>query len=736
MRHLTNHYMVGSKVDCYSCIMVWGRRILWGHMRDFLTIAIASTACFAAIDAPAWADAEAEALQGDSVGVDSQSGLSVFSKAYFDPFSPVTALDMVQRIPGFSLSNGDTSRRGLGDSFGNVLINGTRPSNKSLSLDTVLQRIPIADVAQLELIQEALPQYNMRGHSRLVNIILVEGAGNSGSFDARLLLSPSGRLGPRGIVSYATVAGPVELSFGLDIGTEGNRIHRRRALHDPGEALLELQRDNDQRQYRQIVPSFSLNWQIDSDSSLRFDLQAETWDWNRTQVSFIDAPAGAGFEPLRYEQSQTANHGNSYLGSISYARELSPTLSIQTMALLDRGRWDDGPETYETYDPASGFVGAIIVEAEGETEETALRQTLAWTPDDRHAFEFGAEIAINARETGLALFEDDGVTITPIVLPVANTRVEETRSEIFANHTWTVSDRLSVESGLRYEFSEIVQTGDSEQSRSFAYPKPSVTLNWRQDDQNRLRLTAQRDVDQLDFGKFASSVDIADNNATLGNPDYVPQRTWTLEAEWERRFGDDGSFSLQIGYDWIEDLDGWVPITTPTGVFDAPGNIGDGTNLRVTANLTTPLDGFGLTNAVIDVFGEWYNTNVEDPLTGQDRAFSGTREWELGLDYRQTFPAQQIAWGWDYHWVSDGEVYRAQEVRLYDNTDGDLDLYIETTRWGGVTTRLGVDAVLNTGDRRERVFYDGSRAAGLVTGTEYRTESSGSIWYLRVRGTF
>lgn len=716
--------------------MVWGRRILWGHMRDYLTKVIASTACLAAIGAPAWAQADAGGRIGEALEATGQNGRTLFSKAYFDQFSPVTALDMVQRVPGFSLSNGDTSRRGLGDSFGNVLINGTRPSNKSLSLDTVLQRIPIADVERMELIQEALPEYNMRGHSRLVNIILVEGAGNSGSFDARLQYSASGRLGPRGIISWASVAGPVELTFGLDTGMSGNRIRRRRSLLDASDAQLEVQHDNDQRQYREAVPSFSLNWQIDDQSSLRFDIQANVWNWHRTQVSFIDAPAGAGFVPLRYEQNQTSNNGNAYLGSVTYARDLSETLSIQTMALINRERWDDGPEAYETYDPVSGFVDAVIVEAEGESEETAFRQTLSWAPDDRHTVEFGGEIAVNARDTGLALFVDDGVTITPIMLPVANTRVEETRSEIFVNHTWTVSDRLSVESGLRYEFSEIVQTGDAEQSRSFAYPKPSVTLNWRQDDQNRLRFTARRDVDQLDFGKFASSVDIADNNATLGNPDYVPQRTWTLEAEWERRFGDDGSLSLQVGYDWIEDLDGWVPITTPTGVFDAPGNIGDGTNLRVTANLTTPLDGFGLTNAVIDVFGEWYNTNVEDPLTGIDRPFSGTREWELGLDFRQTFPEQQLAWGWDYHWVSDGEVFRAQEYRAYGNTDGDLDLYIETTRWGGVTTRLGVDGVINNGDDRERVFYDGSRAAGIVTGTEYRNESSGSTWYLRVRGTF
>ncbi|WP_417483258.1 TonB-dependent receptor plug domain-containing protein [Maricaulis sp.] len=703
-------------------------------MRGLLTSAIAGTACFAAIDAPAWSQAGPAAEAASEA--ETRNGLSVFSKAYFDQFSPVTALDMVQRIPGFSVSNGDTSRRGLGDSFGNVLINGSRPSNKSLSLDTVLQRIPTGDVERLELIQEAQPEYNMRGHARLVNIILAPGAGNSGSWDARLLHSAAGRLGPRAILAYATVQGPVELTFGLDASSSGNRVRRRRSLRDAGGALLEIQRDNDQRQYREAIPTVSLNWRIDDRSSLRVDLQGNVWDWHRSQTSFIDEPAGTGVAPLRYEQNETSNHGHSYQGMVTYGRDLNDAVSIQTMGLVNREMWDDGPEAYETYDPVAGYLGAIIVSATGETEETAFRQTLAWTANARHTFEFGGEMALNARDTGLELFEDDGTLVTEIILPVANTRVEETRGEIFANHTWTVSDRLSIESGLRYEFSEIVQSGDFEQSRSFAYPKPSVTMNWRQDDQNRLRVTASRDVDQLDFGKFASAIDIADNNATIGNPDYVPQRTWTLEAEWERRFGEDGSVSLQVGHDWIEDLDGWVPVVTTDGVFDAPGNIGDGTNLRVTANLTTPLDGIGLSNAVIDVFAEWYNTRVEDPLTGENTPFSGTREWELGLDFRQTFPAHQLAWGWDYHWVTDGEVFRAQERRLHGNTDGDLDLYVETTRWGGVTTRLGVDGVLNNGDDRERVFFAGSRAAGVVDAIEHRNENTGATWYLRVRGTF
>jgi hypothetical protein len=708
------------------------------HMRGILqhTVAItAITAVWAHADT-AWALDDAGTAEPAAASMTVQNGIASYAPVFFADYIPVTALDMVRQVPGFSLSGGDTNLRGLGDSFGNLLINGARPSNKSLSLDTVLQRIPAGDVERIELIQEALPNYDMRGHPRLINVITRNDTGNSGSWEMEVQLSPSGRLGPRGDISYTTSAGDAEITIGINAHTFGNRVRRRKSTSDANGSFLEFQNDNDQRQWSVVQPSLSINWQIDPDSSLRFDGNVEFWSWHRNQISYIAGPTGFDGGITRYETSATENGGEMGSGTATYTRALNETLELETILLARRESWEDGPERYDSFDAVTGFDGAFIVESSGEYEETAFRSTLSFDPNAEHALEFGAETALNARDTSLDIFEDDGTTITPIALPVANTRVEETRSEVFANHVWTIGEDLNLESGLRYEFSEITQTGDAEQTRTFSYPKPSATLTWRQDDQNRLRFSARREVAQLSFRKFASSVDINDNSSTLGNPDYVPQRTWTIEAEWERRFGDEGSFSLVVGHDWIQDLDGWVPITTPTGVFDAPGNIGDGTNLRVTTNLTTPLDSIGLSNATIDVFLEWYNTNVIDPLTGMDRHWSGVREWEFRVDYRQSFPEHQLAWGWDYFWLSDGEVFRANEYRTHGFTDGDLDLYIETTRWGGVTSRLGVNAVINNGDDRERIFYDGSRAAGIVQAVEHRNESMGPSWYAQIRGTF
>ena len=65
--------------------------------------------------------------------------------AFFAQYAPRTALDIVQRVPGFSLDLGATQTqqgsvdvRGFAGTAGNVVINGARPSTKAETLDVTL----------------------------------------------------------------------------------------------------------------------------------------------------------------------------------------------------------------------------------------------------------------------------------------------------------------------------------------------------------------------------------------------------------------------------------------------------------------------------------------------------------------------------------------------------------------------------------------------------------------------
>lgn len=704
-------------------------------MRGKLLAGVMTLALAAACAGGAIAQDTAPEFDTSHSNVSSSSAIVGFGTEFFAAFNPVTAYDMVSRVPGFSLSAGDTERRGLADSFGNLLVNGRRPSNKTIPLETVLQRISAGDVARIELIREPVPEYEMRGHARLVNVILREGAGSSGSWSLRANHFDGSRIGGVGELAYSFTQGETEINLGLEAIVRGPRVRRHESLFDASGTQLEDRYDNEQRRYWEYIGTASAARQLGENTRLQVDGRFFTWEWRRHQNSEVTGFPGGVPSLIRFEQSNTTNYGSggSLTGTLNH--DFTDRLSSTTTFLWRRSFYEDGAEPFETYDPVN-FVDAFIVAVSSDNSEQVFRQAFNFNANDRHTIEFGAEAALNWRETLLDVQYDDGNTVTPVALPVADSRVEERRAEIFANHVWAINDSLNLESGLRYEFSQIEQTGDATQSRSFAYPKPSVTLTWQANDTTSFRVATRRDVAQLDFGKFASSLDVADNNAVVGNPDYEPQRTWTLEAEVERRFGDSGSFTFRIGQDWIEGVDDFVSITTPNGVFDAPGNIGDGTIFRLTWETSLPLDSFGLSNAVLDGFLEWYNTNIFDDLTQQDRHLSSYREWELRLDYRQSFPELDLAWGWDYFWLSDGEIYRASEYRQEGFTDGDLDIYIETTRWAGLTARLGIDGALDRGHTRERIFYNGSRALGVVDVVEYQRRREGPLIYVELRGTF
>src|SRR5690349_8753607 len=73
---------------------------------------------------------------------------------FFAPFAPRTARDMVERVPGFVLEEGET-RRGFAGAQSNVLIDGEPPASKSQEIEDVLARIPARDVVRIELIRGA-----------------------------------------------------------------------------------------------------------------------------------------------------------------------------------------------------------------------------------------------------------------------------------------------------------------------------------------------------------------------------------------------------------------------------------------------------------------------------------------------------------------------------------------------------------------------------------------------------
>src|SRR5689334_3172329 len=129
-----------------------------------------SLAVLAAGIAPAAFAQPAPPVQAPPSGPAAQEGVQPFEAAYFKQYNPVTAFDIVTRVPGFQIVDGE-ALRGFAATAGNVLVNGERPSSKVL-ISEQLKRIPAESVVRVELISGSASNVDVRGQTQLVNIIL------------------------------------------------------------------------------------------------------------------------------------------------------------------------------------------------------------------------------------------------------------------------------------------------------------------------------------------------------------------------------------------------------------------------------------------------------------------------------------------------------------------------------------------------------------------------------------
>src|SRR3954469_5195590 len=132
-----------------------------------------------------------------------ETGISVYPPSFFADARPATALDMLNRLPGFSLDTGTgSSVRGFAGTAGNALVDGARPTAKNDDLGAILQRIPAASVERIELIRGSAPGIDMQGQSVVANVVRKKGDSSQTVLNANLGFMGSGQWVPYGGVEY------------------------------------------------------------------------------------------------------------------------------------------------------------------------------------------------------------------------------------------------------------------------------------------------------------------------------------------------------------------------------------------------------------------------------------------------------------------------------------------------------------------------------------------------------
>jgi hypothetical protein len=695
-------------------------------MQNYYTFSLAAM-LLATTAMPALAqEAQTVPVSTDPVAV--QQGVISYTPADFAASRPNTALEMINRLPGFSFDGGDNVR-GFAGAAGNVLIDGQRPTSKTDGLGDTLARIPIDQVERIDLIRGGSTGIDMQGQTVVANVIRKKVDTFQQVLTLRsFLFSETGKTIP-GWNYQATRRvddHQFDVSFGRGISMDDSVGTGWRTTVDAATGNLTLfeqartEGDGAVHSLRgsykgpQFGGTLSLNGLLSTD-----EFKSESYFTTpTTSEAFVNRSANDRGEV-----------------GINFTIDLTPELEWESLGLakLAVGSLD-----------ATGVTGSgsQLFQVEAEAGERIARSVLRYALSPELSFEGGGEVAYNYREQQVALALD-GI---PFPLPASDVLVEETRGEAFVQGSWRPALEWTLEGGIRVERSTITQSGDTDRERSFTYPKPRFVATWSPSKDDQLRFRAEREIGQLNFQDFASEVNLNSGQQSTGNSDLEPSKAWVYEATYEKRFWDGAAAVFTYRHQDISDVVDLFPRdvmidTDNDGIPDTPallvgpGNIGDGTNDTLIFNLTLPLANLGLKGAEFKIESQWDESEVTDPLTGEKRRISGQRPDDVNLTFRQDLPEQNLTFGFGWFKGWEENYYQVDNVENL-TLKNFYHSFIEWKPDPGFTLRAELNNLDPFKFNIEREIYGGRRDQNPLVSIETERRNSQVLGMLSARWTF
>lgn len=664
---------------------------------------------------------------GQEADPESAASTVVYKAEFFAKFNPVTANDMLERIPGLDLSDSGSSAegdRGLGTG-GNLLINGQRVAGKDNSAEDQLNRIPANEVERIEIIRDTSGELNVRGASEVINIVLTAAqARSSTTVELVNRLNHDDTFETGGSVGWANQSGKFQALVNLELRPNfENRESREVRLAPDGERLGTLFETNIRNQ---DVLTFSTNMGYNSQPHrIQLNLLASESDYPRPiRRDFVDNTDIGTINSVEQELVENEQRnwevGGDYEFSFGNGARLS-LLSVANSEIRNFVR-----ERFAA-DPATEPLGKeLFIDSKQERTEFIVQSNYNVPLTSNQSMRVGLERADTQLDSSLLVGSASGSEPPserygglPPLPSVSNlgTRVEELRYEGFLFHNWTLSERSSLESSVVYETSEISQTGVVNKVRDFQYWRPSLDYRYNITENFRIRATVQRQVSQLPFALFATTTNEEDRDRDVlaGNPEIEPQTSWNYDVEVEYRLPDDaGVFSSTLSYANIDNYIGRIDATTdPDQPLSANGNVGPAKSWGWSNQLSFRLNKFKLPNAVVSATLDLFDSEITDPFLGTKQRIKERGSASLG--FRHDVTAHGFSYGFDYYYPFHGGYYDIDIVTITRNDAAPyLNAFVQKVWFDDWTFRLESDDTLNDYRCRTRQRFDGTTIEGTL----------------------
>ena len=703
-----------------------------------------------------------------------------YPASYFVEWAPVTAQDMMDRIPGLSgggfgggrggfggggfsggfgggngPAGGSRGGGGGGRGFGSgsrgseILINGKRTAGKNNSTSGQLSRITSDQVDYIEIIRGTSGELDVRGSGQVINVVLFDQfSASTMQYEVRAEQSEDNTVSPAGSLSYSGQQGG--LDFQISAGTSdvyfrniskensvlgdfspNDRIHEDRAT-DGGNSTA----------------SANLGYEINANSSARFNAQFTNGDGDAdlfrrtTDLKLVPNLVFLQREENSAEIENWEIGGDYEYNTVRGDRFKILFISNALTTANTRERWDledDGSE-----------IKNLFLDSGSTTRERIARSSYTFDIFEGQDIEFGVERAQTILDSNLAFGEAsstgtpsaDHGGLVPVSVSNANSTVEEIRYEPFMIHNWIFSPRMSLETSVLYEYSEITQKGDVSKQRDFDFVKPKIDFRYDLTPTLQLRGIIEKVVQQLSFNDFVAATDNEDEdtNVQAGNANLRQEWYWNYEANAEYRLPNDiGVVSGRIFYeDWHDRIERLDVSPSEDDLQSANGNIGDGTRYGLDVSGSIRMRMFDMPNLQITGSLSAEDSEITDPFLGIERRFLFTFRGRTTLGFRHDIPNWNLNYGvnWSNYFDGGRLRYDIDDIEL-SSGDPYWSSFVEWRGFNDITFRLDVRRFFNDGENcRERQRFVGRISSGILEEIEDQCSSSGRSVSLSINGTF
>ncbi|MDA8922278.1 TonB-dependent receptor plug domain-containing protein [Gammaproteobacteria bacterium] len=671
----------------------------------------------------------AAAAQNPSNADESANSTVIYTADSFSQYNPITASDMLDRIPGISLRGGGPGSgrgdRGLGTG-GNLLINGQRIAGKGNSARDQLDRITAAEVERIEIIRDTSGALNVRGASEVINVILLASQSRS-STTVELVnrLNHDDTLETGGSVAWSKQVGNFQALVNLEARPNYENRDNREVRLGPNNEVVGTLFETNIRDQQENTLSSNMSYSL-GDHRMQLNALIREGDHPRpVRRDFVDF-TDAGLVNRIEEEDVNREESNWEVGG-DYEFSFDDGSRLSVLFVANNEIRNNVRERYSANPAEEGLSKNLFIDSRQERQEFIIQGNYNFSITETQSLRVGIESADTQLDSSLLIGSSSGSEpasasvggLSPL-LSVSNpgTKVQEIRYEGFAFHNWTLSDRSSLESSLVYETSEISQTGAVNKTRDFQFWRPSFDYRFNITENFRFRGTVKRSVSQLSFSSFAATTNEEDRdlNALAGNPELEPQTSWDYEGQLEYRLPNDGGvISSNISYSDIDNYIGRINATIdPNEPLSATGNVAPAKRWAMFNRASIRLNSLSLPNAILGVTLGLFDSEIIDPFLKTKQRIGG--RGFAGINLRHDITSLGLSYGIDYsHSIWGGNYDIDIKTITRNDRERSLDLFVSKVWFEDWTFRLESDNTLGASRCRYRQRFDGTTINGAIS---------------------